>query len=328
MRFNDISITNVVHDWADDNGIEMDEINESLLIKWAIDAHDMMNLVETLKPKVALLNVENSRAEFPLNFKILTNAAANVNNKDGKFVKTRREWVSQWIDRSYEGCEVQINVVCDKCHKKDCNHMRFEAEVDKDWEMAHPEIYYRNYKRLGRFGYGPQYDGAIPRWELMRAAVQDFHKLNLIVGDCPGLNCIDCARTFSIQPPYLEVDFNEGEVLLSYLGRAMDEYDNPMIPNQVDALEAIKSHMEYKWYGVRWKRENDRNAKVKSDEALQMREINMGLAKSIIETPEYLEFNAWFNTQFYKRQPDLNMTANLNKQTRDKYDTYSDKLRY
>lgn len=336
MKTNFVSIYNVVNDWVDDSGLDHAEVNENLLIKWGIDALNMMNLTEQTRHKISLLRVENSRVELPLDFKHLLQASAKV--KDKNFVKTRREQIVQWVHGTYEkDCHLEINLVCDKCHRPTdscgCGERRelqpVIVDVDRTWEMAHPEIYYKSYTRIGRFGYGPQ-PGSMytPEFELMRAATQDYHKVNLIIGDCPNIDCRDCVRTFRIEPPYLEVDFDSGEVLLTYLGRVLDENQNPMVPDNPDVLEAIQNHIDYKWFGRKWKKENDEFSRVKSQEALQLREINMGLAKSILDTPEYKEFDAWFKTIFYKRLPDLNQDANMNKHTRDSYEKYGDIMKY
>jgi len=336
MKTNFVSISNIVKDWAEDNGIEYDEINEPLIIKWGIDALNMMNLMEQLKHKVILLQVTNSRAELPNDFKTLLNAAASV--KKTNYKKTKREQVVQWIQGNYGDCHLEINLKCDKCHKSeakcDCESkfkgpVGYEVDVDRIWEAAHPEYYYKGYSRIGRFGYGDLgEEGGKPKFELMRVATQDFHKVDLIIGDCPNLTCKDCPNTFRIEPPYFEVDFQEGELLLSYLGRVLDENGDPMVPDHPDVLEAIQNHIEYKYYGRKWKKENDQNAKRKSDDALALREVNIGIAKSVLDAPEYTEFMAWFNTQFYKRLPTLNRSANVNKHTRDKYDILGDMLKY
>jgi len=334
-----IPISNVVKDWVEDNDLGHIEINEPLIIKWGVDALNMMNLTEILRNKIALLPVANSKATLPTDFKTLTFAAANV--KDRQFVRTRREELSEWVQGTYEkDCKLKIKLICDECHKPevqcDCmggnNSKRhsFEVDVDRIWEMAHPEIYYSHYTRLGRFGYGPQsgQSDSQPRFELMRVATHDLHRSNIILGDCPNLYCEECAHTFRLDPPLVELDFQEGEVLLSYLGRKLDENGDPLIPDHPDVLEAIQNHINYKWYDRKWNKESDRNAKIKKDEALQLREVNMGLAKSIIETPEYSEIDTWMKLSLFKRMPDMNTHANLNKRTRDRYDILGDKLKY
>lgn len=336
MKTNFVSIFNVVNDWIEDSGLSHDEVKEGVLIKWATDALNMMNLMEQTRHKVSLLRVENSRVELPLDFKVLLQASANV--KDNNFVKTTREQIIQWVHGTYEkDCHLEINLICDKCHRptESCGcgelkeHQPIVIDVDRTWEMAHPEIYYKSYQRIGRFGYGPQ-PGSMysPKFELMRYATQDYHKVNLILGDCPNVNCRDCVRTFRIELPYLEVDFNSGEVLISYLGRVVDENLNPMIPDHPDVLEAIQNHLDYKYFGRIWKKNDNQLARAKSQEALQLREINMGIAKSVLDTPEYKEFTAWFNTQFYKRMPNPNHDANMNKHVRDDYEKYGDIMKY
>ena len=335
MRTPYINISNVVNDFVEDNGITHDEVENIPLMKWAVDALNMMALTEQLRNKVILLRVENSRTELPEDFKILLQASANV--RDRNWVKTRREELVQWVQGTYEkDCHLQIDLICDKCHKNtpscscgDPDHKPIVVDVDRVWEMAHPEIYYRHYRKVGRFGYGPQPGSSYsPRFQLMNATNHDYFKANLILGDCPNVDCRECVHTFRLDLPYLEVDFQEGEVLLGYLGRVLDADGAPMIPDHPDVLEAIQHHLEYKWYGREWKRSNDQFARQKQAEAGQSREVCMGLAMSALNMPEFKEAQAWIDNDFLKRLPDLNHDTNMGAKTRDLYDRYDKKMRY
>lgn len=337
MRTPYVSLSNVVFDFAVDNGIDHQETENISLMKWGVDALNMMALTEQLRNKVVLLRVENSRAELPEDFKILLQASANVWDKRNK-VKTRREDIIQWVHGTYESdCKLKIDLICDKCHKETpkcgCGENALQkpivVDVDRAWEMAHPEIYYRHYRKVGRFGYGPQPGSEYSsRFELMRATSHDYFRANLILGDCPNVDCRECAHTFRLDLPYIEVDFQDGEVLLGYLGRILDSDGNLMIPDHPDVHEAILYHLEYKWYSREWKRNNDQFANQKAKDALQLREDCMGKAKSALDMPEYKEAQAWIDNDFLKRLPDLNHDANMGARTPDLYDRYKNHMKY
>ena len=317
-------------DWPDEVGIDHEEIPYTFIIKNGVEALNMMNLTEELSNRLCILQVFNSRVKLPDDFKTLLQAAANVRTKD--YCTTTREEIVEWTQKSYqEGCDLKIRLDCPKCNKTECDCRSFEVKVDRIWEMAHPEYYYSHYKRIGRFGYGRTDSQYHERFQLMRAATQDFHQANILF-DCPNIDCRECAHEFRIDPPYLELDFQEGEVLLSYLGRVLDENGDPMIPDQPDVLEAIKYHLTYKWFNRIYNKSNDKLiatlAKGKAQDALMMRETSMGIAKSVCEMPEYSEFKSWLDGSFYRRHPNMNGHWNGNKHTRDEYEKYSDNFKY
>ncbi len=320
MNLSYIPISNIVQDFIDSNGLDTDEVNESLIVKWGVDALNMMNLTEQLRYKIALIRVSNSKAILPPDFKTLTQAAANVKNKD--FCPTKREQVVEWTQKTFQTeCDLNIRLVCDKCHKPNCEHQgSFEVDVDRLWEMAHPEYYYTNYKRFGTFGRGNS--SYSPSFKIMKYAVSDFHKANLILGDCPNIDCTECQHSFRIELPLMEVDFQEGEILISYLGRVLDENGDPMIPDHPDVIEAIVSHVEHKWYERKGRREKDAFSLKISADAWQKREYYMGIAKSVVEMPEFHEWEAFYDHALYRTFPARNLNQRANSKTTDHYDLH------
>lgn len=331
MRTNRISFTNIAADWPQDVGLDHEEVDYAFIVRNGVEALNMMNLTEDLSNRLCILQVSNSKVRLPDDFKILLQAAANVRDKD--YCTTSREEIIEWTKKTYQqDCDLKIRLECPKCNKSECDCRSFEVNVDRIWELSHPEYYYNHYRRIGSFGRGGKVSSVYnPRFELMRAVTQDFHQANILFG-CPNVDCRECAHEFRIDPPFLELDFQEGEVLLSYLGRVLDENGDPMIPDQPDVLDAIQYHLTYKWFNRIYNKSNDRNvatlAKSKAQDALQMREVSMGIAKSFIEMPEYTEFRSWLNGSFYKRYPDMNRDQKGNKHTRDEYEKYSDKMKY
>lgn len=342
-----ISISNAVIDWVQDNDLQHEEIDHYLFVKWATDVIRMAQVPSQLSLVIGLIEIENSRGELPANYDTTLQAAANVFPRTpcdcardpeaecckkgyvhpDRLPKTRRENIVQWVQGTLEkDCELEINLICPTCHKSscDCGTPAVEVEVDRIWEMAHPEIYYRHHTRIGRFGYGPQPGSYYsPKFQLMDYATNDFHRLNHILTDCPNVNCKDCIHTFRIDLPYIEVDFEEGEVLISYLAKKTDENGDLMIPDHPDLLEAIGNHLDYKWYNRKWKRRGDQNARVIAREALQDRERNLGLARESLDMPEWVEFRAWMDKNWFQRMPKFHHDNDVNKPTANEYEKYS-----
>lgn len=337
MKLSFVSITNAILDWTQERGVSHEEISQEVLIKWATDCIRWMSVPETYRHRVGLIQIKNSRAEMPSDFVLLMQAAANVYpyepcNCDAdpeccqkrEFAaestpKKRRETITQWVQGTLEkDCNLEINLVCPKCHTSSCNcdTSIVEVDVDRIWEMAHPEIYYKHYTRLGRHGYGGEGSSYYnPKFKLMRYASGDYFNLKHLLTDCPNVDCKDCGNQFVINLPYIEVDFEEGEVLISYLGKAMDENGDLMIPDHPDCFAAIFWHLENKY----WYKKNNLD---KAEYAERKREDAIGKARSAILMPEQYEVKEWMENYHFKRVPDHNYMNKMRGRTTGTYTKY------
>lgn len=112
---------NIIQDWAEDTGlVDISELDETLLVKWATDAVNMIPLPDNGKHKIAIISVVNYKAELPDDFLWLQAAAANVWKEKKKCKPTKREQIVQWVQGTGD-CKLEINLVCDKCGHQDCN---------------------------------------------------------------------------------------------------------------------------------------------------------------------------------------------------------------
>jgi hypothetical protein len=330
---NQVSLKSAVLDWIQDNGLGHEEIDEPMLLRWAADGVAWCSTKEDLKHRIVILRVENSRARLPDDFELLCQAASNVEYKppcdcsnepkpdccgkksmprNNRMVRTRKEDIVQWVQGSLEkDCELEINLKCPTCHNTscECETPAIEVDVDRIWEMAHPELYYGHFTRIGRFGNGPGLNSPYAsyytdKFKLMNHTTNEFHRLNHFVTDCPNVNCDNCYKEFTLALPYIEVDFEEGEILLSYLGKHLDENGIIMIPDHPDVHEAIVNHLDYKWYRLQWKKTKDAADGRISQEAMALREMHIGYAKSELDMPSYLKFKEYLEkSSFMKRLP-------------------------
>lgn len=319
MKVRHISVKSVIEDWLSDSGVTHEEVEPYTLTKWAADCVRWISTDEQLVHRIALLPVENSRAELPSDFGILAQAACKVNittcdcgdqnckHKRNRSAKSRREDIVQWVQGTLEeDCHLEINLVCPKCHKTgcDCNDAIIEVEVDKIWEMAHPEIYYSHFTRIGRVGYGPQPGSYYnPAFQLMKYSNNDYFRATQILTDCPNIDCRTCDREFVINHPYIEVDFERGEVLLSYLGKQLDADGEPLIPDHPSVFEAIYNHLEYKYWWRHYRRTSDQTSLQKSEVAKQRREEEITIARSALSMPEFGQLKNYIETYMVRRLP-------------------------
>lgn len=329
MKLDFVSIKSAVLDWMDDNDFGHEELDERLLIRWAGDCVKWCSSQDQLRHRIGVFIVENSRFRLPDDFQTLLQAAAKVDYvddcnceplpdcckdksipKNGRIPRSRREDIVQWVQGTFEkDCNLEINLICPKCKTNSCSCDTpvVEVDVDRIWEMSHPEIYFSHHTRVGRFGNGPgqnsPYASAYnPQFKLMRYASNNFHKLRQVIGDCPNVNCDNCRYEFILEKPYMEVNFNSGEVLMAYLGKTLDEDGELMIPDHPDIHEAIGHHLTFKWFRRKWTRKKDDHARAVSQEAMALRDKHMAIAKDEIDIPEFHEFKSYLeNSAFMKR---------------------------
>lgn len=342
-----IHIDNIIQDWVEDTGIvDMKELDETLLIKWTTDAVNMIPLPDNNVHKVAIIQVDNYKATLPEDFLFLQAAAASVWKDLNKCKPTKREQIVQWTQKTGD-CELEINLVCPKCHTESCtcDYKSVSVPVDRIWEQSHPQIYYQKYMKLGRVGYGDQpfYDpdtGLLishpdrieEKFKLMKYQSNDFFRLGYFLGDCPNVSCEDCVNQFRIDLPFIEVDFPRGEILLSYVGRKTDENGDVMVPDHPDMIDAVLNHLTYKWFA----REANRNInnpnksaqayKAFSREAKAEREDSFGKFRTYVTIPDIHDFQNWLENSWLKRIPNHHKKDQANRLSRDQYQRYDNML--
>lgn len=349
MKIPYVSIQNAINDWIMDGDIEQEEIKEASLLKWATDCIRWVTFTQQLVKKVTILQVKNYKARLPEDYKLTHSAAANPDytpectncpeyTKEDYykgFRRTRREEIVQWVQGVDEGCELEINLKCPRCTKTkcECDEPYIEVDVDRIWEMAHPEIYYSGMhvnKRIGRVGYGPLYHGDYhsgeyhPRFHLMRYASNDFFGIK---PGCPNVDCRDCFHSFYLDLPFIEVDFEKGEILLSYSGYKKDENGDLMIPDHPDVHEAIYNHLEYKYWRMMFRKHSRQADLTKAQLAKAERDNHIGSANSALSNPENIEWEVFLENNFYQRLPDKFPRKRGNKMTRDRHSLYGDYLK-
>jgi len=318
-------------DWIEDKGlVDNSELDETLLIKWGTDAVNMIPIPDNQMHKIEIIYVENYKAELPKDFMLLQSAAANVWDEAENCSKTRREQIVQWTQKAND-CELEINLVCPECHQSECScRPKVVVDVDRIWEMANPQIYYRNYMKLGKVGFGADHPDYIEeKFKLMSYQSNDYFRSGHFLTDCPNIQCEDCPNQFRLELPHMLVDFKRGEILLSYIGVRTDENGDVMVPDDPDMLEAIQSHLTYKWFA----REAARNVsnpnknwqayRAMSQEAKMEREDSFGKFRTRVTIPDIHDFQSWVKHSWLRRIPNFNNKGRLQG---DQYDRYRDML--
>lgn len=331
MKF--ISIKEVLGDWLEDTDNE-EAYTKSSIYKWAGQAYKFADENFNLMPHMCILQVNNYKAKLPQNFVKLGIAAANPKKeepcnctdcecnekpKTTSFKKTCNNEILEWHQSIYgKDCEIKIQAKCGRCDSMECGCDTKDLIVyaDTAWKQANPWFDRTGYSNTGEFGRAknamgkPNRKPQKPKFQRMNVTQNEFFRAEYYLGDCASVNCPDCQHSFQIQScEYINVDFQEGEVLLAYKGEMLDEEGFMMIPN-VEALHsAIFYFIESK---VFWKkyRTNVINDQRTSQLALQAFNVadakfkeDISIARSeMLEIP-YVELKQFLEDHWFRRIP-------------------------
>lgn len=293
MNHEFIPIDGVISDFIEDNKLSQENVSMSQLKRWAIEACNDFLTVDASVHKIALLTVNNTKAELPKDFHTVLSLAYRIFEDKSDCTTIQR--VSQYTQEQYgQDCDLEIRVKCNKCQKTncDCNSGVIEVDVDKIWRMENP--WYYNASRFGVPVDSTQLYGASEKknnFKLMSYSTSDFHNLNYHLPDCVNLDCKNCDYHYVINRPFIETDImgtkdQNVELLLAYLGKRTDSKGDPLIPNIVDATDAIQHHLSYKWFRGEFVASGSPIARGIYQESMVLRDQAIARAKTVLAIPD------------------------------------------
>jgi hypothetical protein len=313
MMYRSISLDAVVKEWIEDYSRSDVELPEQLVYRWASSAAKMVPVDTQLKHRIGYIPIRNYKGELPEDLRIVQMVVARTIPDNPK--TSRREKLVSWTQHTMDSdMDLEINLVCRSCKKNQCSCSSpvIEIDVDRVWEMANPQAYLKRWTRGGVIGEGSGTERGHNGWNILRYAQGDFYRMKHFLSDCPNLTVGTDYESFSLNLPYIETSFAEGEVIISYLGTDLDENGDVMIPDNEDLIEGIKAHLNFKWadrmfYTTIGSTRTDKNAyrAAKADAKMQ-REESFRLYRSAAQVPEFHDFRNWVQRFWMQRFPDHN----------------------
>ncbi len=297
-NFNYIPLEPIIEDWIEDNKLSQEQVSKTKLKRWATDVAKDFLTVDASKHKLAVLSINNTKAELPADFHTMISVAYRI-FEDKKDCTTITR-VSEYTQRQYgQECDLEIRVKCNKCNKTscDCNRGVVEVDVNRIWEMENP--WYYNTSRFGvPIDSTELYDRKKENgFRLMAYTTNPYHNAQYHVPSCVNLHCHNCEYHYSIDLPFIETDImtkNENaELLISYLGKRTDHKGDPLIPDITSAIEAIEYHLSYRWYRGEFVGTGSPIAQRIYNESEQKRDRAIGRAKTELAIPDKDEFIAY-----------------------------------
>lgn len=333
------TIVEDVIDWGDYRGM----IDRVAMKKWANSLLRKLEAPNDYIDKIVMLEVKDYKVILPEDMQTVVQVAF----RDETPRKIRRMEIVEWTQKMYDGsgCELIISKDCPKCHNiKDeecgpctCDSPEIIYDVDRLWELSHPEFKYNHMKHYYRHG-GLTNENQIvspyhPEFTLMKKSNHSFFNADSHIPGCLNLNTkllANCNIEYKINFPILEVNRKEGKILLSYLAVKLDKSGYRMIPDVEDVFEALKWYiieaMEYRSIGKATTL-GDKNHHKQMWSIAKAEKIDaMGRAYEILNTPTFNDWMCFLENNYFKMFKDQNTAEQLGVRTPDMYDNTMGRL--
>lgn len=321
MRYPFISVKAVIDEWMTRRRIQSSEINPEELLTFASAAANRLQIRTQLQHNIAILKVEDYVAFAPENFAAVIQAAW----RPGRCEKRKlSEKVVSWSKRMLDGCEVELNLKCPKCHELncDCPEPIIRVEANRVWEATNPQLYthymghFRGYGNLNARGDTSSiyHDDFI----LMSYRSNSFGSAPFHIGECVNVN-LDCHITYEIDLPHILTNVRTGNILLSYAGWRTDKDGIRMIPDNEYIIDAVVKWIEKELAYIDYAQKKDVASERFYDKAEIRALMAMNKAKELLKTPEPDELLEFMDNHWRKLIPYRTWRRNHNRPSRDTF---------
>jgi len=305
----------IIDEWIEDNPFEGTNVPISQVYRWAYDVIKYFMVVDTSKYKVTLINVrENGTADLPEDIHKISSVAYRIFDKNiGKCCNIEK--VVEYTQKTCEkDCDLKIRVDCKGCGKPscECGNSVLEVDVSKIWEMQNP--WYDVSSKFAKpydsnmFNYLSKHKY---KFQQIAHTAKDYFGAKQEIGCSTECRNIPTYRVQSNRLIELDIYPKKGEVielLISYLGKRLDENGNPIVPDHPDVKEAIQSHLSYKFFSKMGLAEKDPYYDNKALMHYNLSAAAIGRARAAISIPEFDEFRAGLHDIFSSSSPNMGPT--------------------
>lgn len=251
--------------WLRSTGLE-GEIDDPTYLSRANDAVYEMTTDLQMAFKLAILDIKDYESELPPDFSFPTLVAClrddTATVSVGKMVN--------WIYESPVGTDndlLEINLITPECATRTCNYTNpiIEIETDKLFQRDNPDMFVRHWRHFHDAAKPIQdADGGAPAlsmfpgFEIMEPFVHEdsFWNSAKYLKECEANKVppIVGAKHYRLELPKMIVDFEEGQVLLAYMGYKMQD-GYYMVPDIAPVYHAIDEYLTAFWLKRRWLKE-------------------------------------------------------------------------
>jgi hypothetical protein len=155
-------------------------------------------------------------------------------------------------------------------------------------------------------------------FKIMRPAQSNFFNSDAFLSGCGGVS-IDNIIEYKVQPPNIIVNFQEGQILLSYMGVQYDDDGWVLIPDHPDVFDAISFSIDEKLARRDYRKRKDSASRIYWSDMTQRKEQLVARARGKLQIPDADEWAAMMRNHFNKLKPYWHHERNFDRMQPDGY---------
>lgn len=293
MDYTLISHKDLINDYVTRYLPAGESIDESLFRSIADDTVYKIVGNSTKLFSMVWIDIKDFKGNLPKNYSVDIQAIFRFKEPIHKRVE-----ITQMIQKiPGNNCSLEINLKCPACHQEKCSCGQIIAEIDVDrvWRMANPEytaaaskFYSDSFNPLSYSRLGSSIMEEF-RFKLMKRTRDNWFSMNYYLGDCVHLTDQDLVE-YKIVNGKIITNFQEGEVILAYLGDHLDIDGYRMAPNNPRAIEAILTAVAHANMQKKFYTQLDQNTRLALQMLTQELELKISRARTQLNFPTYNEF--------------------------------------
>lgn len=328
MKTKTVPLNIVIDEAFSDLELDAQERNMATIRRQATDIYREFATTEQLIHKIVLLETDrHGKIEIPGDFKKIDQIAYRL--KKRKDDCTPREQVVEWVQNVYncagEDFEVKIDVRADACTSQSCASLPIEVDVDFAWQKSNPWYYSQSKMAVPKdITHELNRDKSYlsNKFTLMAYKGNSYFRLQYHMDDnCENLHCLGCKYAYSLEYPYILTDLpKDTEVLLSYFAEVTDEDGNILIPDDPDALEAIKEGILAKYFRLKFLESGEKNFEYFYKDSENKSTQAIGRAKSKLGSPINQELRTFLSNVWMRRVRNTSSVGTV--MPKDPYNNY------
>lgn len=281
----------IANDWMTDLDYSGRKLKPEIIYRHANNAAEILIGSESLVYRVAMIDVDDFVGELPKYLHSVTLAACV---EDGAFYVNRGEITSMTKKLIGTDCDYEINLKCPSCHEEKCNCSTpvLEIDIDQLWLDTHPHIKHVSEKNM--IGWSAATTEGFPtlpippNFEVMKPRVSTdiLWNTEYYLGICNALGPNLLGNySFHLEDNKFITDLKKGQVMVAYLAYKRDDEGYLMIPDKIEAVEAITSFITMKMMWREWMASGNQSDRLRWLDSENKSKAIMAEAKSKLETP-------------------------------------------
>lgn len=290
---------------------EFDEDSAIMIIESAINE---LLTADNYSIYIVHEKIYNNKAKLPKNFKYPLQVAYRT-AKIQKEIYSKSD-VFQKLDFTFsENCHSKLNYKCKRCHETECNCGEYEVfplELKTNDQSSSNAVKIDNTpdiaERVSKFliGYTKYNNTCVSKFnknfEIIKPTYNYFFNLPNIIKNCniPNLNT---RFEYRISDGIIEVNDtnNYGEVLISYLGKKIDENGLLMIPNERLYIDAIIARLAEGLALIEYNQSQTQSSRVFWMDMSTIATKKVARARNFFKIPNMDNWDEFLNIAWLKR---------------------------